>query len=114
MWHCLLLDLHDDAALIAAYREAHRAGNVPGPVLASIRAGGIEAMDIYQLGDRLVMMMKTGPCFDPATRAAVDAADPAVVAWETAMGRLQRPLPIAAPGEKWLPAERIFSLTDHI
>ena len=73
MWHCLFLDLHDDAALIAAYRDRHRA--VPPAVLASIRAAGIEAMDIYQRDDRLVMMMRTGPGFDPEAKAA--AASPA-------------------------------------
>jgi L-rhamnose mutarotase len=111
MWHCLFLDLHDDAALIAAYRDRHRA--VPPAVLASIRAAGIEAMDIYQRDDRLVMMMRTGPDFDPEAKAAADASDPAVVAWEAAMSRLQRPLPSAQPGEKWLPAERIFALDEQ-
>ncbi|RYE94966.1 MAG: L-rhamnose mutarotase, partial [Oxalobacteraceae bacterium] len=45
MWHCLLLDLHNDTALINAYREHHQ--SVPPAVLAAIRAAGIEAMDIY-------------------------------------------------------------------
>jgi L-rhamnose mutarotase len=111
MWQCLLLDLQADAALIQAYRDRHRA--VPPAVLASIRAAGIEAMDIYQLDDRLVMMMRTGPNFDPAAKAAADAGDPAVVAWEAAMARLQRPLPSARPGEKWLLAERIFALDEQ-
>jgi len=113
MWHCLLLDLEDDAALIAEYRDRHRPGHVPAPVLAAIRASGVEAMDIYTVGDRLVMMMRTGPGFDPAARAAADAADPAVVAWEAAMGRLQRALPCAPPGEKWVAAERIFALSEQ-
>jgi len=113
MWHCLLLDLEDDAALIAAYRDHHRPGNVPAPVLAAIRTSGITAMDIYNLGDRLVMMMQTSPDFDPAAKAASDASDPAIVAWEAAMGRLQRALRFASPGEKWIPAERIFALSEQ-
>lgn len=108
MWHCLLLDLHNDTALINAYREHHQ--SVPPAVLAAIRAAGIEAMDIYQLDDRLVMMMRTGPSYDAEAKATADAADPAVVAWEAAMSRLQRPLPNAKPGAKWLPTERIFNL----
>jgi L-rhamnose mutarotase len=111
MWQCLLLDLHDDAALIQAYCDRH--GAVPPAVLSSIRAAGIEAMDIYQLDDRLVMMMRTGPDYDPDAKAVADASDPAVVAWEAAMSRLQRPLPSARPGEKWLLAERIFSLDEQ-
>lgn len=113
MWHCLLLDLKQDAALIEEYRRWHRPGAVPAAVVASIRSSGIEEMEIYQRGDRLVMMMKTGPDFDPAAKAAADAADPEIVAWETLMSRLQQPLPDAAAGEKWLPAERIFALSDQ-
>lgn len=113
MWHCLLLDLKHDAVLIEAYRQWHRPGAVPSVVLASIRASGVEEMQIYQRGDRLVMMMKTGPGFDPAAKAAADAADPEIVAWETLMAQMQQPLPGSAPGEKWLPAERIFALSDQ-
>ena len=113
MWHCLLLDLERDAALIETYRRWHRPGAVPATVTAAIRASGVEAMDIYQRGDRLVMMMKTRPDFDPAAKAAADAGDPEIVAWETLMATMQRPLPDAAPGEKWLQAERIFALSEQ-
>jgi L-rhamnose mutarotase len=113
MWHCLLLDLKDDAALIEAYRQWHRPGAVPATVVAAIRASGVEAMEIYQRGDRLVMMMKTGPRFDPTAKAAADAADPEIVAWEQLMSTMQQPLPGAAATDKWLPAERIFALAEQ-
>ena len=110
MRRLLLLDLKDDPALIAAYEEWHRPGRVPQPVLESIRAAGIIGMEIYRSGNRLAMVMETGPDFDPAAKAAADAADPDVVAWETLMSQYQQPLPWAEPGEKWLAAERIFTL----
>jgi L-rhamnose mutarotase len=110
MRRLLLLDLKDDPALIAAYEDWHRPGRVPQPVLESIRAAGVTSMEIYRSGNRLAMVMETGPDFDPAAKAAADASDPDVVAWEALMSQFQQPLPWAEPGEKWLAAERIFTL----
>jgi L-rhamnose mutarotase len=110
MWHCLLLDLKHDAGLIAAYRRWHQPGMVPAAVVAGIRASGIEAMHIYQRDDRLVMMMRTSPRFDPAVKVIADAADPDIVAWEALMDQMQQPLPGTPAGAKWVPAECIFSL----
>jgi len=110
MRRLLLLDLKDDPALIAAYEDWHRPGRVPQAVRDSIRAAGIVGLEIYRSGNRLAMVMETGPGFDPAAKAAADASDPDVVAWETLMSQFQQPLPWAEPGEKWLAAERIFML----
>jgi L-rhamnose mutarotase len=68
-------------------------------------------MDIYRAGTRLVMVMETAAGFDPAAKAAADAADPDVQAWETLMASVQRPLPVTALGEKWVEAARIFTLS---
>ena len=111
--HILLLDLKDDAELIAAYRRWHEPGGPPPAVTASIRAAGIEAMEIHQSGDRLVMVMETGPGFSFEAKAAADTADPEVLAWEALMDRFQKPLPWAGPGEKWVLAERIFALDEQ-
>jgi L-rhamnose mutarotase len=113
MRHVLLLDLNDDPEAIAAYRHWHRPGGPPAAVIRSIRAAGIEAMDIWQAGDRLVMVMETGPDFDPDTKRAGDAADPDVQAWEALMDGFQRRLAFAEPGVKWVPTERIFALADQ-
>ncbi|OAN52545.1 L-rhamnose mutarotase [Sphingobium sp. TCM1] len=110
MRHVLLIDLTDEAEAIAQYEAWHAAGALPPAIGASIRAADIVAMDIYRSGNRLVMLMETGPDYDPAAKAAVDAADPAVQAWEAQMDGVQRPLPWAAPDAKWTQATRIFSL----
>jgi L-rhamnose mutarotase len=34
--------------------------------------------------------------------------------WQAYMAKFQRPLPGAAPGEKWLALRRIFELADHM
>ncbi|MEO8112844.1 MAG: L-rhamnose mutarotase, partial [Phenylobacterium sp.] len=48
-----------------------------------------------------------------AAKAAADAADPEVQAWEALMDGFQKPVPWARPGEKWTPAERIFRLAEQ-
>ena len=109
----LVLDLKDDPELIARYEAHHRPGAVPDAVVRSIRAAGIDRMDIHRCGNRLVMVIETSAAFDPQAKAAADAADPEVVAWEEAMDRYQQRLPWAPPAAKWLEATRIFALSEH-
>ena len=109
----LILDLKDDPELIAAYEAYHRPGGAPGPIVRSIQASGIEEMEIFRCGNRLVMLMETGPGFDPQAKAAADAADPDVSAWEKLMDLYQQRLPWAPPGVKWLEAERIYALSEQ-
>jgi L-rhamnose mutarotase len=111
--HVLILDLKDDPELIAHYEAYHRPGGVPEAVLNSIRDAGIAEMEIHRSGNRLVMLMETTAAFDPEAKAAADAADPAVVAWEALMDAYQQRLPWAPADVKWLEAERIFALSQH-
>ena len=86
---------------------------VPEAIVRSIRDSGIEEMVIHRCGNRLIMVMETAAGFDPQAKAAADAADPAVIAWEELMDRYQQRLPWAPPGTKWMEAERIFALSDQ-
>lgn len=111
--HVLLLDLIDDPTSIARYEAWHAAGAVPAPVIASIRAAGIAAMQIFRSGNRLVMLMDVTDAFDPAAKARADASDSDVVAWERLMDDFQQRLPWAEPAQKWVPATLIFDLADQ-
>ncbi|TWB41051.1 L-rhamnose mutarotase [Nitrospirillum pindoramense] len=111
--HVLMLDLKSDPALIERYRQWHAPGKVPPAVVRSIRQAGILDMEIHLCGDRLAMIVEVSDDYDPEAKAAADAADPDVQAWETLMNTFQRPLPWARDGEKWVPAEKIFSLGDQ-
>lgn len=113
MRHILLIDLVDDAQAIAQYEAWHASGALPPAIGASIRAADVTAMEIYRSGNRLVMLMETGLGFDPAAKAAGDAANPAVQIWEAQMDDIQRPLPWATPDAKWTEATRIFSLDEQ-
>jgi L-rhamnose mutarotase len=111
---CFALDLQDDAALIAAYEEWHQPGKVWPEILQSIRRSGILEMEIFRIADRLFMVIDAGEDFSLERKAAADAADPRVRAWEELMWKFQKPLPQAKAGEKWLPAARIFSLSEAL
>ncbi|MDB6100087.1 MAG: hypothetical protein JWO52_86 [Gammaproteobacteria bacterium] len=108
------LDLQDDPALIDEYDRWHEAGQVWPDILQSLRAAGIEEAEIFRTGNRLVLILDVSAEFDPAAKAAADAADTRVQAWETLMWNYQKALPWARPGEKWVPMRLIFSLTDAL
>ena len=110
----LALDLKDDPALIERYKAWHAPGQVPAAINRSIREAGIEKLEIFLVGNRMVMALTPGPDFDAAKKAAADAADPDVQAWEALMWTFQQALPFAQAGEKWLPMQRIYALSDQL
>ncbi len=107
---CLALDLKDNPDLIEEYKAYHAPGKVWPEIRESIRSAGILDMEIYLTGNRMFMIMEVDDTFDAARKAAMDAADPKVQAWEALMWRFQQALPWAADGEKWVMMERIFKL----
>ena len=106
--YCLALDLKDDPKLIAEYELYHE--KVWPEVLESITSSGIDALDIYRVGNRLFMIMETNETFSFEAKGKADAENPKVQEWETLMWDYQQALPTAKPGEKWLLMERIFKL----
>jgi len=108
------LDLKDDPETIAAYRKWHAPGAVPVPVNRSIREAGIEALEIFLAGNRMVMLLTPGPDFDPVKKAKADAENPDVQAWEKLMWDFQQALPFAKPGQKWVEMEKIYALSEQL
>ena len=105
---CLTLDLKDDPSLITEYKRYHE--EVWPEIRRSIRESGIEDMEIYLLGTRMFMIIEVNEKFSFEKKALSDESNPRVQQWETLMWKFQKPLPEAAPGEKWLLMERIFKL----
>lgn len=104
--HCLALDLKNDEALIAKYEEYHR--EVWPEVLDSLQDSGIVHMEIYRVGNRLFMIIEVEDSFSFEKKALMDADNEKVQDWEVLMWDYQQALPMAKPGEKWLPMEKIF------
>ena len=109
---CLALDLKDDPALIDKYEEYHR--NVWPEILDSLRDSGITNMEIYRISNRLFMIIETTADFSFEKKGQMDADNSRVQDWEVLMWDYQQALPIAKPGEKWLPMERIFEFSVEI
>lgn len=108
--YCLTLDLKNDPALISEYKRHHE--KVWPEIVESIRASGIEDMEIYLLGTRMFMIMEVNDSFSFEEKARADRTNAKVQEWEQLMWKFQQALPAAGPGEKWLLMERIFKLPD--
>ncbi|NWK98368.1 L-rhamnose mutarotase [Sphingobium lactosutens] len=108
---CFVVDLVDDPESIARYREWHKPGGPPRAVTDAIRADGVNDLQIWVVGDRMVMIMEQDDTLaaDCAAKAARDAANPDVQAWDALMRTFQRPLPFA-PDITWVEMQRIYSL----
>jgi len=102
------VDLIDDPAAIAAYREHHR--RVWPEVTESLRRSGIVAMDIYLLHRRAVMILETDGRDPRRCFAAHSASSARVIEWEALMKSLQQPPPGGQPDEWWVQMEAVFSL----
>ncbi|MDZ7720299.1 MAG: L-rhamnose mutarotase [Balneolaceae bacterium] len=107
---CFALDLKDDPDLIKKYIEHHE--NVWPEVLESITDAGILDMEIYNVANRLFMIMETEDNFDAEAKAEADRKNSKVQEWETLMDNYQKRLPFAKEGQKWVPMDRIFSLSE--
>jgi L-rhamnose mutarotase len=106
--YCFALDLKDDPQSIAEYREHHR--EIWPEIARSIKDAGVDNMEIYLTGNRLLMILEAGPAFSLELKAKADLSNTKVQEWEHLMSRYQQPLPHARAGEKWLLMERIFKL----
>jgi L-rhamnose mutarotase len=102
------LDLKDDPALIAAYREHH--ARVWPEVTAALRAAGITRMKIFLLGTRLFMYFEAPDDFDPARDYQQYAADPTCARWDALMRTFQQVTPFTSPGDWWAPMSQLFDL----
>ena len=110
---CFAVDLKDDPTLIEEYRRYHAPGGPPSAVTRSLRASGIEVLEIYLCGNRLFMLLEASPGFSMESKARADAIDPDVQAWEQLMWRFQQALPWSEPGQKWVPAQKIYDLAEQ-
>ena len=106
--YCLALDLVDNPECIAEYERYHQA--IWPEIRDSITNSGIIAMEIYRVGNRVMMIMEVNDTFSFESKALADAKNHKVQEWESVMWKYQQALPIAKPGEKWLLMDKIFEL----
>src|SRR5262245_40082225 len=108
--HVLTVDLRDDPAAIATYRDYHQ--RVWPEVLDSLRSAGVRSMDIRMHGRRLVMIVELhdGLSVEQVFSTYL-ASHPRVQEWEQLMQSLQE-RPANAPSDEWWAVmEPIFQLS---
>ncbi|MBS1507320.1 MAG: L-rhamnose mutarotase [Bacteroidetes bacterium] len=105
---CLALDLKDDATLIAEYEAYHQ--RVWPEIIKSIRESGIQKLEIFRTGNRMMMLVEADDSFSFEKKGKADLANAKVQEWEKLMWNYQQALPHARPGEKWVLMEKIFEL----
>lgn len=104
------MELRDDPQLIAEYRRRHSQQEAWKEVLDGIRQVGILEMEIYILGNRIVMVVDTPLDFDWDTAMAQLATLPRQQEWEDYMALFQQCREGVTSNEKWQTMERMFHL----
>ena len=104
------LDISNDPELIAEYRKWHSEKHNWPEIREGIRQVGILEMEIYILGNRLVMIVDAPADFQ--WQEAMDrlATLPRQAEWEAFVARFQGCSADARSDEKWQPMERMFRL----
>ena len=112
MRYVFTVKLRDEPGIVETYRRHHC--DVWPEVQASLRQVGVDQMDIYLLGHRLVMVveMRNGLDYRDAFKAHA-ASTPRVAEWERLMKSLQEPTEEARAGEWWAVMEPVFHLNQH-
>lgn len=110
MRYCQTLDLKEDPRLIEEYRRLHSPEGVWPEIIEGIRSVGINEMEIFLLGTRLVMIIDTPDDFDWDTAMARLATLPKQAEWELLTGKYQEAKVGATSDEKWQMMEKIFHL----
>jgi len=109
----LTIELKDDPALIAQYRE-HHANPWPEP-LQGLGEVGITDMKIFLLGTRMFMYMTATDEFDPNRDfPRYVEQNPRAGEWDELMRTFQQRVPEAQAEEWWANMEMVFDLHLHV
>lgn len=108
--YCQILDLKDNPELIAEYRKRHSKACHWPEIREGIRQIGILEMEIYIIGNRLVMIVETPMDFEWKTAMQRLATLPRQAEWEEYVSCMQKCNPGDKSVEKWKLMERMFFL----
>ena len=104
------LEINNDPELIAQYRYWHSEAHHWQEIREGIKAVGILEMEIYMLGNQLVMIVDAPVDLNWDEAMNRLATLPRQAEWEAFVAKFQGCSAEARSDEKWQPAERIFRL----
>ena len=85
--YCLVLYLKDDPKLIQEYINHH--DSVWPEIIKSIKDAGIEKVELFRFGNRMVMTIEATDYFSFDKKGEMDANNPRVQEWEKLMWKYQ-------------------------
>lgn len=106
--YCQTLDLKNDPELIRTYQIYHSESEMWPEILEGFHTIGILEMELYQLEERLFMIVETPLDFDWDTAMERLATLPRQAEWEAFVSRFQKCSPEDTSNEKWKMMTRIF------
>lgn len=106
--YCFALDLKDDEKLISEYKKYHQ--EIWPEITKSIVDAGILNLEIFNVHNRLFMIMEVDASFSFEEKDKLDENNVKVQEWEALMWKYQQGLPMAKKGEKWVLMDRIYQL----
>lgn len=108
--YCQIMEITDSPELIAKYRECHDKSHAWKEILDGIRSVGILEMELYILGNKVIMIVETPLDFDWNSAMAKLATLPRQAEWESFVAAMQGCDPDATSDQKWKLMERMFYL----
>lgn len=108
--YCQTMRLKDDAQLMRRYRQAHDREHFWDEIKEGIKSVGILEMELYIVGNTLVMIVEAPLDFDWDTAMARLATLPRQQEWEEYVAQFQQCDPNATSDQKWQMMERMFYL----
>ncbi len=108
--YCQTLDLKDDPILMSKYIEAHSESHFWKEIGEGIKSVGILEMEIYNIDNRLFMIVETPVDFNWDEAFARLAKMPRQEEWEIFVAAFQKASSDASSTEKWRLMDRIFHL----
>lgn len=107
-----MMDLRDNPELIEKYRRVHSREESWKEILDGIRSVGILEMEIYIVGNHLVMIVDAPLDFQWDEAMQRLATLPRQQEWEQYVAQFQQCDATATSDEKWHMADRMFHLYD--
>ena len=104
------LEISDDPELMEQYRKWHSEEYHWKEIRDGIRQVGILEMEIYMMGNKLVMIVDTPADFQWEEAMNRLASLPRQAEWEAFVSKFQGCAADARSDEKWHPMERMFRL----
>lgn len=108
-----MMELPSDEAAIREYRKWHSREHMWRDIVAGIRQAGLLEMEIYILGNRLVMIVDAPAWMDWQEAMRLLSTLPRQAEWEAFVSRFQGCSAEARSSEKWQMMERMFHLYDY-